>query len=125
MSWNGSMTCQVTNQTTDKIFGVFVRHQWTEDNSSSVPPTNPTAVLEPDGKISFTINVGSGGSDLWSLAFINTSGQCYYRENKQCNVEEEDLGNVPVYINLEPNNFSIVMPKSSSCNENDYNTAGL
>jgi hypothetical protein len=123
MSWSGQMTCTVTNQTGGTITSLTVHHQWNQFND--VPNPNPTLTLANDASISFTINVGSGGSDDWSITFTDAQGNCWYRNQKQCNVEEEDLqSGQAVALNLLPGSqgFSIEMPVSSSCTDNHYDS---
>jgi hypothetical protein len=121
MSWGGTMTCTVTNQTGGTIKNLSVLHHW--EQYQDVPNPNPTPSLANDESISFKINVGPGGSDEWSIAFTDAQGQCWYRNGKQCNVEESDLNSgSPVNLNLLSGSqgFSIEMPYSSSCTDNGY-----
>ena len=70
----------------------------------------------------FDIDVGSGGSDLWSVRFDDGTN-CYNRSNKQCNVDESDYqSRKPVVIDLGPGGqgFSVLLPVSSSCKDNRY-----
>lgn len=123
MSWSGTMTCTVTNQTGGTITGLIVHHQWEQYNDH--PNPNPTPSLANDDSVSFQINVGSGGSDDWSITFTDAQGNCWYRNQKQCNVEEEDQqSGQPVAVNLLPGTqgFSIEMPVSSSCTDNGYDS---
>ncbi|HYO13846.1 MAG TPA: hypothetical protein VE685_11690 [Thermoanaerobaculia bacterium] len=123
MSWSGTMTCTVTNQTGGTITNLSILHQW--EGFADAPNPNPTASLAEGASISFTINVGSGGSDEWSLRFIDATGACWYRDQKQCDVEDEDLeSGQPVLVNLLNGNqgFSIEMPESSSCTDNYYDS---
>lgn len=123
MSWSGTMNCAVTNQTGGTIKELTVLHQW--EAFSDAP--NPTPSLEDGSSISFTIHVGSGGSDEWSLRFIDEHGSCWFRNQKQCDVEEEDLqSGLGVNVNLlsSEQGFSIEMPESSSCTDNSYDSCG-
>lgn len=112
------MTCNVTNQTGGTITNGSAYHQWQGNvNGGSF------GTLENNASYSFTINVGSGGHDLWTVKFTDANGNCYYRDNKQCDVESSDLDSGgPVNVNLlsGPQGFSIEMPSSSSCNDNYY-----
>ena len=112
--------CVVFNYTGGKI-AVVAQHVW---NNYKDPLQ--FIVLDINQSASFTINVGSGGSDYWSVWLMATSGRYLYRDNKQCDVYESDLnsGN-PINLNLQNQStgFSIQMPKSSSCVNNYYNTS--
>jgi hypothetical protein len=119
MSWNGTMNVIVTNQTGGTITDATAAHSWQASNTSVGPQT-----LGEGQSMSFGINVGSGGSDTWSIGFVLGSTK-YYRTGKQCNVEESDLDSgSPIYINFLPpsQGWSIEMPSSSSCTDNFYNT---
>lgn len=121
MSWTGTMQCTVTNQTGGTITNLTVHHQWEQYNDH--PEPNPTSTLDNDQSVTFTINVGSGGSDDWSLTFTDASGACWFQNDKQCNVEEGDFeSGQPIALNLLPGSqgFSIEMPFSSSCTDNAY-----
>ena len=121
MSWSGTMTCTVTNQTGGTITNLTVAHQW--EGFTDSPNPNPTPSVENGASFSFTINVGSGGSDEWSLRFIDAQGNCWFRNEKQCDVEEEDFqSGAPVNLNLLSGSigFSVEMPVSSSCTDNSY-----
>lgn len=123
MSWNGEMTCVVTNQTGGTITNVSLIHQW--KSFQDTPNPNPTPSLKDNASISFTINVGSGGSDEWSVTFTDAQGACWYRNGKQCDVEENDYqSGAPVSVNLlnSAQGFSIEMPASSSCPDNFYDS---
>lgn len=122
MSWSGTMNCIITNQTGGAITGLSASHQWegNTDAATDVPPT-----LANGASISFSVNVGSGGSDEWSVRFTDAQGNCWYREGKQCDVEEDDLNSgLPVNINLlnSSQGFSIELPSSSSCTDNSYDS---
>jgi hypothetical protein len=119
MSWNGTMTCTVTNQTGGTITNLSVLHQW--KSSINVPNPNPIPSLAKEKSVSFPINVGAGGSDEWSLSFTDAQGRSWFRNGKQCDVEEDDLqSKSPVNLNLGSQGFSIEMPASSSCTDNLY-----
>ncbi|HEX8150110.1 MAG TPA: hypothetical protein VF591_23200 [Pyrinomonadaceae bacterium] len=120
MNWYGTMKCVVTNQTGGTIFGLSASHQWKgyTDLATNVPPT-----MENGQSVTFIINVGSGGSDEWAVRFNDAQGNCWYRQGKQCNVEEDDLNSkAPVHLNLlsSSQGFSIELPSSSSCPHNHY-----
>jgi hypothetical protein len=118
MSWSGTMQCHVRNSTGAKITDVRVSHDWGEFSQSedldSIHPGDTVAV--------FVMDVGSGGRDLWSVRFVDSSGNCYYRSKKQCNVEESDLPGKHVVLDLGPGaqGFSVLLPVSSPCLNNKY-----
>jgi hypothetical protein len=119
-AYSGTMTCNVLNSTGGTI-AVVAQHAW-----SNYKDTLAFIVLENGKAASFTIHVGSGGSDYWSVWIMATSGRYLYRDNKQCDVYESDLdSHNPINLNLlnQSTGFSIQMPKSSSCINNYYNTA--
>lgn len=121
MSWSGEMTCVVTNQTGGTITNLTAAHQWDQYNDVLNP--NPTPSLESGASASFLIHVGSGGSDEWSVGFTDAQGQCWYRNGKQCDVEDGDYNSgAPVNVNLLSGSqgFSIELPESSSCTDNSY-----
>jgi hypothetical protein len=123
MAWPGTMNCVVTNQTGGTITNLSVLHQWEGYMDQPTPDVTPS--LAQNESVSFQVHVGPGGSDDWTLSFVDSKGKNYYRNDKQCDVEEEDVqsGN-PIYINLLPpaQGFSIEMPSSSSCNDNSYSS---
>jgi hypothetical protein len=118
MGWDGNMTVNVNNQTGGTIYGAICFHQWSGNTSNGGPLDLPNG-----GSFSFPINVGSGGSDDWSVAFIDAQGNGWYRNGKQCDVEESDYGSGgSVNINLlgSSTGFSVELPSSSSCTDNYY-----
>jgi hypothetical protein len=120
MSWSGTMWCQVHNGTGVQIDGVKVSHQWAEFTQSKDFDFIPAGHTVD----AFGMNVGSGGSDFWSVRFADNNKNCYYRSNKQCNVEESDYqSRNPVVLDLGPGSqgFSVVLPTTSSCLNNSYN----
>lgn len=122
MSWSGTMKCIVTNQTGGPITGLSASHEWegVTNSPTEVPPS-----LADGESISFSINVGSGGSDEWTVRFTDAQGNCWYRNGKQCDVEEDDLNSgLPVNVNLlnSSQGFSIELPSSSSCTDNSYDS---
>lgn len=121
-SYSGNMTVIVANQSGGTITEVSVTHVWT--NGNGVPDTFSKPSMGSNENDSFPIRVGSGGDDLWSVRWVDSNGQCWYRNQKQCDVYEEDLrsGN-PIHVNLinGDNGFSVEMPESSSCDDNYVN----
>jgi len=101
-----------------KITNVKVTHSWTNGSGPDVF----TASSIPDKENgNFEINVGSGGSDEWSVQWTDGYGQCWFRNNKQGDIFEEDFrSGKPVNVNLlnGQQGFSVEMPVSSSCTDN-------
>ncbi len=116
LEYSGNMTCIVNNQSGGPITDVSVSHQW-KGITNTYGPTS----LNTGANGSFEIQVGSGGSDEWSVRWTDADGQCWYRSDKQCDVYDEDLNSgKPVNVNLinGDQGFSVEMPVSSSCNDN-------
>jgi hypothetical protein len=65
----------------------------------------------------FPIWTQSSSKDRWSVSFVG-NGQLF-TGYETCGFESED-NNGTVTINLGAEDFSIVMPSSSSCDGNDY-----
>lgn len=121
MSWTGSITVVVNNQTGGAVSNLSVTHMWKQ--SQDTLPGQPIS-LANNASAQFTANTGSGGSDTWSVTFNDASGNCWYRNGKQCNIESGDIGAGQINFNLQPGSqgFSIELPESSSCNDNYYNS---
>ncbi len=118
MGWSGEMICNVVNQTGGRLTTVYAAHKW-----NNIISKEDKYDLDEGDYFSFTFQTGAGGSDEWTVRFIDDEGGCYYRTDKQCNLEEGDYkSGIPVHINLEAgsNGFSIELPDSSSCLDNYY-----
>ena len=123
MSWGGTMQCIVVNQTGGPITKVTFSHEW--NGSAQAPLFNQSTPFENGASVDFPITVGEGGSDLWSVQFLDVAGNCWYRNGKQCDIEESDYDSgKPVYAMIKPGNvgFSIDLPVSTSCKDNDYDS---
>ena len=123
MSWGGTMTCNIVNKTGGTITGVTFSHQW--NGAAQAPIFNPNDPFTDGMVVPFTIQVGEGGSDEWSLQFTDAAGNCWYRNGKQCDVEEEDFqSGKPVTAVLGPGTvgFSIKTPVSDPCLDNYYDS---
>lgn len=121
MSWSGTMNCNIVNATGGTITNVTFSHEW--NGIANAPLFNQNQGFANGDSVSFTINVGEGGSDLWSVQFTDAQGKCWYRKGKQCDVSEEDFeSGKPVTAQLNPGTvgFSIELPVSSSCPDNYY-----
>lgn len=122
MSWGGTMTCNVINNTGGTITGFSIFHQWNDSVDEPLLTGQPVPDRET---IPFTIHVGEGGSDDWTLKFIDAAGNCWYRDAKQCDVEQEDLESgqpVQVILNAGSSGFSILTPVSQPCPNNYYDS---
>lgn len=123
MSWGGSMKCIIVNQTGGTITNVTFSHQW--NGAAQAPLFSPTDPFENGDSVEFGITVGEGGADLWSVKFNDAQGKCWFRDGKQCDVEESDYDSgKPVYAMLKPGTigFSIDLPVSESCKDNHYDS---
>lgn len=116
--WTGEMTCVVTNQTGGPITKATTFHGW---NNGSQGPL--AFSLEDGGSVSFDFKTGSGHDDYWSVSFTDAEGNVWYRDDKQCNVDESDYqSGKPVRINLlaPSTGWSVELPVSSGCPDNYY-----
>ena len=124
MGWTGSITVNVNNQTGGQITNVNVSHTWSGNTQS--PGQNLTIAANNQPQVSFTASTGSGSSDEWSVQFNDASNNCWFRNDKQCDIEQEDVTapNAVINFNLGPGTqgFSIDLPVSSSCSDNDYDS---
>jgi hypothetical protein len=112
------MNVIVTNQTNGTIYAATVAHSWSGNNSSVGPQDLPN-----NGTMTFSISVGGGGSDDWSVGFTDGNGNQWYRNGKQCDVTSDDFDTgKPVVINLLPSGtgWSVELPSSSGCTDNSY-----
>lgn len=124
MSWGGSMQVIVTDETGGPITQVSVSHRWTDGGSPESISCQSMALHE---SVPFEIVVGSGGSDEWTVALVDVSGQEWGRQNKQCNVKEEDYDShesIRIQLGLLNEGWSVYLPKSSSCIDNYYDEMG-
>jgi hypothetical protein len=123
MSWSGTMTCNIINSTGGAITKVTFSHQW--NDGVDEPIFDPSQPFADGATVPFTIHVGYGGSDLWTMQFTDAQGNCWYRKEKQCDIEQEDLdsGN-PVNAVLKAGKvgFSIKPPVSEPCLDNYYDS---
>jgi hypothetical protein len=116
--WSGTMDCVVTNQSGSPV-AVMVEHNF-DDYTDRLP----ICQLADREETSFTINVGSGDSDLWYvyLLFPNPA-RLRYRYGKACDVEQEDLqSGQPVRFNINAQDFDVATPVSSPCLTNNLST---
>lgn len=112
MSWGGTMTCNIINNTGGTITNLTFQHQWDGGVDQPLPNGQPI----PNGEsLPLTIHVGEGSADLWTVRFTDAQGNCWFRNEEQCDVEEEDFdsGN-PVNALLNAGNvgFTIKTPVS-------------
>ncbi|HEX3109275.1 MAG TPA: hypothetical protein VHU41_09285 [Thermoanaerobaculia bacterium] len=123
MSWGGTMTCNIENKTGGTITGVSFAHQW--NGGVDQPIFNPNDPFTNNMVVPMTIHVGEGSSDDWTVRFTDADGNCWYRNEKQCDIEQEDLqSGKAVHAVLGPGKvgFSIKLPVSSSCLDNYYDS---
>ena len=122
-SWGGTMTANFVNSTGGTISNMAFSHSWNDGTDMPIIPAGST--LADGATLPLTIHVGEGGSDTWSVKFTDASGDCWYRDNKQCDVEQEDFASgKPVTVQLLAGNvgFSVLMPVSESCVDNYYDS---
>ena len=118
MSWSGTMTVNVVNQSNGPLSLVTCVHSFNSKNTVAGPQN-----LAPGASLTFQINVGDGGSDYWGIGFTDAAGNQYYRNGKKCDVEQSDYAtHKPIHVNLLPpaTGWSIELPASSSCTDNRY-----
>ena len=123
MSWGGNMQCIIVNQTGGAITNVVFSHEW--NGAAQAPLFNQNTPFADGDSVDFQITVGDGGSDLWSVKFVDAAGKCWYRDGKQCDVSESDFDSgKPVYAMIKPGDvgFSIDLPVSDSCKDNHYDS---
>ena len=123
MSWSGTMKCEIVNATGGSITKVTFSHEW--NGSANAPLFNQNQPFANGEKVSFTINVGEGGADLWSVQFTDAEGNCWYRQSKQCDVSEDDFNSgkaVRAVLKAGNVGFSIELPVSTSCLDNYYDS---
>ena len=121
MSWGGTMTCNIVNNTGGPITNLVFQHEWNGGVDMPIPGDQPVA---PNAQIPVTIHVGDGGSDLWTVKFTDAAGNCWYYDEKQCDVKEEDFDSgKPVLFVLNPGDsgFVVQTPVSDSCT-NSYDS---
>lgn len=114
--WGGKMTCNVQNRTGGQIALVAQHVLGSQVNNFAF------TVMENNESINFTIDVGSGANDYWSVWMMKATSvyYCHY-DDKKCNVDEEDWASKkPVNLVMRAGNFSISIPVSSSCNDIVY-----
>ncbi len=119
MSWSGQMKCVVVNGTGGPITRVIVSHK-IEEVGGQTDLRTPT--LDTDGTFEGTINVGSGGSDLWMVHLVSGNFALSHGR-KKCDIEESDYqSGAPVRIVLRgaDDGFDISLPVTSSCIGNAY-----
>jgi hypothetical protein len=123
MSWSGTMHCNITNSTGGTITKVAFSHEW--NGAAQAPLFNQNQGFADGDSAEFTIDVGEGGADLWSVQFTDAGGNCWYRSGKQCDISEDDFNSgkpVKAVLKAGTVGFSIELPKSSSCPDNYYDS---
>ncbi|MBX9635888.1 MAG: hypothetical protein K2X44_12975, partial [Magnetospirillum sp.] len=112
-AYNGTFT--VVNCTGSPISNVTVTH-----TCASFTDTVVAVNLAPGQTTSEQIlRAQTGSNDYWTVSF-QINGQTKSRTNKQCNYEQSDSPGTCV-ITLYANNFSVLLPTTSSCLNNSYN----
>lgn len=119
--WSGQMTCMAANLTQYNFTEVLIVH------ASSYAPGGQDRIKHGSfntGDIfSFDINVGWQGYDHWYFYLYIDGKIVLNRENKICNVKEEDFDSgLPVFLIFYPekDGFTVQFPASTSCILNGY-----
>jgi len=122
-TWGGTMTANFVNSTGGTISSYSFSHSW---NNGTDMPLIPAGSTMADGDVlPLTIHVGEGGADTWTVKFTDANGNCWYRDGKQCDVEQEDFNSgKPVTVQLFAGSvgFSVLTPVSESCTDNYYDS---
>lgn len=112
--YTGTFTVQ--NNTGGQISHVAVSHYTTDWPASTIS----AGKLANNGILGGGIvDTSTTNTDKWSVSFINADNQLLTGQ-KNCGFESEDNGGI-VNVVLNPGDFDINMPKSSSCDGTDYN----
>jgi hypothetical protein len=109
-------TFVVVNNTGGTITNCIVSHVCSGQPTTTFGPGTLT-----EGQTSnppTALSTQSSSKDRWSVSFLNSLGELMTGQ-ENCGFESEDQGG-KVLINLGSEKFDIVMPKSSSCNNNSY-----
>jgi hypothetical protein len=110
--YNGTFT--VVNGTGTTITNVTVTHTCASFTDTVVSETLAPA-QSTKGQ---TLRAQTGSNDYWTISF-QLNGQTKTRTNKQCNYEQSDAPGTCVVV-LYAENFSILIPNTSSCLNNHY-----
>lgn len=109
-----SGTYVVVNATGGNITTVAVKHTC----GDQVDPVTAN-ILAPGATITSPLNSQTGSADHWSLVFTDSSNTTHSCGDKRCNYETDDAPlSVAVLLYLE--DFSIILPVTSSCEHNSY-----
>ncbi len=108
----------VVNNTGTQITSCIVCHVCSGQPTSTLAP----CTLENGDKSGLVaISTQSSSKDRWSVSFLNSNNELM-TGYETCGFESEDNG-LTVQIILNADYFNIIMPKSSSCDDNDYDQA--
>ncbi len=111
-AYNGTFT--VVNGTGSTISNVTVTH-----TCASFTDTVVAVSLAPgQASNTQTLRAQTGSNDYWTVSF-QINGQTKTRKDKQCNYEQSDAPGTCV-IALYAENFSVLIPNTSSCLNNHY-----
>jgi hypothetical protein len=110
-------TFSVQNET-----GGFITNLVAQHTTSSWPPGTVTEGSLANGGTSGTgqVDTSTSNTDYWTISFTNGVGILIVGSTT-CGFESNDNG-LNVVIKLYPTYFSVIMPRSSSCNNNSYNS---
>lgn len=105
----------VLNNTGGQITNCIVSHVCSGQPTSTY---GPGTLQEGQTSAPIGLSTQTSSKDRWSVSFLNSLGELYTGQ-ENCGFESEDNGGT-VTINLGSEEFDIVMPKSSSCDNNSY-----
>jgi len=111
-------TFNVTNDTGATITNLTAQHStsyWQAGLVTAGSLSNASASSEA------IVVTSTSQTDYWTVLFINGAGLLVVGSTS-CGFESDDNGG-NVNIQLYNNYFSVIMPSSSSCTNNDYNTS--
>ncbi|MBP7260400.1 MAG: hypothetical protein KBB37_03855 [Bacteroidia bacterium] len=108
-------TFSVQNNTGGVITNVTVMHATTDWPNSTIYQSSMGINATATGGI---VDTSTTNKDRWSVSFTDSNGDLRTGQ-EDCGFESEDNGlNVIIVLCLEY--FNIVMPASSSCDDNSY-----
>lgn len=105
----------MVNNTGGQITSCIVSHVCSGQPTSTF---GPATMQQGDSSDKIGLSTQTSSKDRWSVSFLNSLGELRTGQ-ENCGFESDDQGGT-VTINLGSEEFDIVMPKSSSCDDNSY-----